>query len=547
MLDDVIERLGPSLKPHVGCNIIDLNPGPALWSSKLHEYLQPRSHVFVEPESRYHEPFLKPLLDAPGSRYHLRTWEPGESYDLQRYVSEGLVSSSQADKTASGGSTKRNDSVLVIANMTRGEKKRPGSRYTSSGRVQAFCSSLRRMDGLNSQGPVRMLMWLLDQEKHNLVPQTVDHRDKLSVLMDMCFHIEEIVTAGKLTRQRRDTFLDIESGKRVARRMKSAGIHIPQDRQEDTQKRVQEILAKSSSEDSITPMKDNPRDWEKELQKLEKAFENKVFTQFVLHQEPGWNQKGRPGRPSGVLTPEFKRLSLLRDLLRFVDKKKLTLDRLLEEENEIDALQSEILHGSLNQQEREAATIKRDQLYQSFEANVDSSATLVPKQLAFLGDNRRAFALDPPLLMWDRRGAEPLLAHEAEFYHHNPMSLLDFQPLAPSPYAMTMEQWIYFEHVFNNIHLTHGTRTMKDLQLVAPGAFEALVPLVPSLTDPRKGGRAKLDQLRVRCLTPEMARGLALAWEQWPLRPDLVDVIGSDRRLEDMLIGSFDGGGQGKM
>ena len=37
--------------------------------------------------------------------------------------------------------------------------------------------------------------------------------------------------------------------------------------------------------------------------------------------------------------------------------------------------------------------------------------------------------MDPPLLMWDRRNAEPILAEDDEFYHLNkPMALLDFQP-----------------------------------------------------------------------------------------------------------------------
>ncbi|KAL8793988.1 MAG: hypothetical protein Q9195_003394 [Heterodermia aff. obscurata] len=523
LCDDVIQRLGPSLKPHVGCSIIDLNPGPALWSSKVHEFLQPQSHVLVEPDPSYHDPFLKPLLEATGSRYHLRSWEIAKSFDLHRYIREGLIPSSQVDRNAGGTATQRNDSILILANATRGERKRRGrGKYESHFRAQTFCSSLQRMDGLNAQGPVRMLMWLPDAEKQTLLPRTVSHRTQLSLVLELYFHIEEIVTASRQAKERRETFIDIESGKRVARRMEAANIQIPQDRQDETQIRAKEALAKSSRK-AAAQVRDDPREWEKELQELEEAYANKLFSEY----SPGVR------RGDGPQTPQFKRLQVLRHMLTFSEKRKVTLDGLLAEEDQIDALQIDLLYKNLTPEEREAATVKRDQIYKTFKDHVASSAALVPKQLAFRGDDRRAFALDPPLLMWDRRIAEPLLASENEFYHTKRASLLDFQPLTPRPYPLTEEQWIYFDYILKTV-LHYGNLTIKHLQSLAPGAFEALLPHVPSLVDPLKGGRAKHDELRARCLTPEMAHGLAMAWERWPLRPEIVDTISFDRGMEDV-------------
>ena len=520
----MIQRLGPTLKPHVGCSIIDLNPGPALWSSKVHDFLQPRSHVFVEPDSRYHEPFLKPLLEAPGSRYHLRTWEIAKSFDLYRYIREGLIPSSQVDGNPGGTANQRNDSILVLVNSTRGERKQHGrGKYESHFRAQTFCSSLQRMDGLNAQGPVRMLMWLPDGEKQSLLPRTVCHRTQLSLILDMYFHIEEIVTASsQAAKIRRETFIDIESGKQVARRMEAASIQIPQNRQDETQIRAQEALAKSSGE-VATQVRDDPREWEKELQELEEAYANKIFSKYTL---PGARRGSVPQ------TPQFKRLQTLRHFLTFTDKKRVTVDGLLAKEDQIDALQIELLHKSLTPEEREAITVKRDQIYKTFKDHAASSADDVPNQLSFRGDDRRAFALEPPLLMWDRRTAEPLQAGESEFYNTKKASLLDFQPLTPRPYPLTEEQWIYLDYILKTI-MNYGNQTIKNLQSVAPGAFEALLPRVPSLTDPLKGGRAKQDELRSRCLTPEMAQGLAIAWERWPLRPDLVDTISLDGGVDD--------------
>ncbi|KAG7006185.1 hypothetical protein G7Y79_00016g041700 [Physcia stellaris] len=386
------------------------------------------------------------------------------------------------------------------------------------------------MDGLNVHGPVRMLMWLPDAEKQALLPRTVFHRVKFSLFMEMYTHIEEIVTAGKQGRERRETFLDLESGEQVARRMKTIGIQIPPNRQDEIQRRVQGLLTESSG-DSVPRIKDDPREWEKELQFLEEAYANKAFSQHVLN-----NHRTRDATegPLRVKTTEFKRLTDLRAIQRSGDKMKLAVHSLMEAEDEIDALQVKFLHQELDPRERVATIMKRDQLYNSLKARVEVSATMLTQKLAFHGDDRRSFALRPPLLMWDRRMAEPLLAHDDEFYHSKGMSLLDFQPLTPRPYPMTGEQLICFDHIFNAL-FHNPKQSMKHLEQVAPGAFDALVPSVPSLTDPLKGGRAKVDELRVRCLTPEMAHQLTLAWEQWPFRPDMMDLIQSDVEMEDLL------------
>ena len=514
----MIQRLGPSLKSHVGCSIIDLNPGPALWSSKIHEFLQPRSHVLVEPDPIYHEPFLKPLLEAPGSRYHLRTWERSKSFDLYSYIQDGLIPSSQVESNAGGTATQSNDSVLILSNTSRGERKHHGrGKHVSHFKAMTFCSSLQRRDGLNAQGPVRMLMWLPDGEQQTLLPRTVSRRGQLSLILEMYCHVEEIVTGSKQPTKRRETFIDIESAKQVARRMKAASIQIPQDRQDETQIRAQEALALTKSTgEAAAQVRENPRDWEKELQQLEEAYANKMFSKYS-------SPEAKPG-VAAPLTPQYKRLLILRNLSTFTHKKRVILDSLLAEENQIDALQVELLHKTLTPEEREASTVKRDQIYKTFKNQVENTTSTVPMEIAFLGDDRRAFAREPPLLMWDRRTAEPLVAGEREFYRTKTACLLDFQPLTPRPYPLTYEQWVYLDYILKMI-MSFGTQTIKHLQGAAPGAFEALLPHVPSLTDPLKGGRAKPDELRSRCLTPEMAYELAIAWERWPLRPDILDTI----------------------
>ena len=532
----MIHRLAPSLRPHIGCSIIDLNPGPALWSSKLHEFLRPQSHVLIEPESVYHEPFLQPLLHAPGSRYHLRDWGIKDAFDLQRYISEGLITLPRGGNNADDPPTQRNNSILIIANITRGAKIKSGrEQHESLFRTQAFLSSAQRMDGLNARGPVRMLMWLPEAEKQSMLPRTVFHRLRIALTLETYFHVEEIVSSGRQPRQRRQTALDIESGKQVARRMKAAGIEIPHGRQDETQMMVQELLA-GSAIDQTTRLLDTPREWKKELEQLEEALAKNEFTKYLPPELVCADSESRrfPSTNNGLITSKFERLQRLRDNSNFVNKKRLALDRFLAEEAEIDALDIDILHSRLDTRQRETKTVQRDELYQSLKARLIDQTVQFPSELAFHSDDKRAFALGTPLLMWDRRNAEPLLAQEDEFMVQKPISLLDFQPLLPSPYPMTMEQTIYFDHISRNL-FHNGSNTVRYLNSVAPGAFDALTPLVPSLADPLKGGRGNLDDLRVRSLTPEMVHGLALAWEKWPFKPDFLEVVARDSRLAHLL------------
>ena len=37
LVDDLLQRLGPSLACHRSCDIIDINPGAGVWSAKVHD------------------------------------------------------------------------------------------------------------------------------------------------------------------------------------------------------------------------------------------------------------------------------------------------------------------------------------------------------------------------------------------------------------------------------------------------------------------------------------------------------------------------------
>ena len=457
--DDVIQRLAPSLTQHVGCTIIDINPGIGLWSSKLHEYLKPRSHILMEPKQNIYLPFLQPLLDAPGSRYRLENWPDSQVWLPKRYIEEGLLHDIKGYGDPLSTNGEANNSVLIIANLAgQTSKMRELSRATSAHlKAMDFSHDVRHKTGFQQYGPTRMLMWLSDEDKRPLLPRTVGYRGKVSVFMEANVALEEIVGSRRksVVRIRREDFLESQSRKEVAIRMQEEGMSIPVGRQpgpEDRRSDVSQIF--------------RPRD--SELQELEAVLKKQKRIDeldFDLHRE---------------------------DV------------KASEQENIVKALESRT---------------------QDFKAELEKMTIKQVSRLFFRDDDQRAFAMDPPLLLWDRRKAEPLLAGEDEFYAPDQMALLDFQPRAADEFPMTSEQSFYFDLISSSLFSPANQATFRLLDTIASGAFDALVPQVPAIHNPRRGGRRDIDSLRVRTATPEMIHGLAVAWDEWLFKPPIEDLL----------------------
>ena len=136
-------------------------------------------------------------------------------------------------------------------------------------------------------------------------------------------------------------------------------------------------------------------------------------------------------------------------------------------------------------------------------------------------DDHKAFSQDPPLLTWDQRQGEPLIAHSGDFYSERSggtMSLFDIQPKPLSANPMTPAQYRYFDRLRHMLFDT-SVVSLSALDFVAAGASSMVYRQVPALTDPRRGGERDIKDLRTRVLTPEMLHGMALAWDRWAYKP----------------------------
>ena len=382
--------------------------------------------------------------------------------------------------------------------------------------MQAFryAYNFRQNQSFHTYGPTRMLMWLADSDKRTLLPRTVAYRSKVAVSLELSMHVEEIVGGPPLeSKARREDALEIQSGERVAERMKEEGLILPPGRQPA----YEGTFGRSSV--------GTTRDWHQEYQELMEGFKTLKYSQFVGElPEPLIDARGRkqPARKGVPFTPEYKRLQRLKGIFNRANVNHNKADKYVQMQEEIDRLDLKAHRADIDTEERKRLLHLLDAKIQNFKASLENLQEADLNKITFLDDDRRAFAMEPPLLMWDRRKAEPILAEDDEFFHLNKtMALLDFQPQPKSikDFPMNEKQEDYFDDIATHLMSVRGPATLHHLNKLAPGAFEALTPKVPALRDPRKGGRRDIDFVRNRTLTPEMIHKLALAWDQWLFKP----------------------------
>ena len=476
----------------------------------------------MENKQNVYLPFLQPLLDAPGSRYRLKDWPDSHIWHPSRYVEEGLLHDAEGRGGPPPTTKEPNNSVLIIANLVGQRYMAVGEqRTTIAAQLKAidFSHAVRHRSGFQKYGPMRMLMWLADEDKSALLPRTVGYRGKLAVYLESSFHLEEIVGFSN-TRIRREDALDIESSKQVAKRMEEKDIKIPSHR-------------RFRPGDKVSNLSDISREWHKEFQELVEAFQAGKFSKWEQRPATKPDDGHMPGAISGevqkksrpTLTPEYRRMRTLSFVATGQNTSIDKIKTVLKTQEKIDKMDLELHREGIKPSEREEVIRAMDSSIQHYKNELQTLTMKQLNKLIFLDDDRRAFAMNPPLLMWDRRKADPLLAREDEFYATGQVALLDFQSKTTDEFQMTQQQSIYFDMISTALFAPRGPATPKYLKTVAPGAFEALVPQVPAIRDPRKGGRYDVESVRVRAMTAEMIHGLALAWDNWVFKPPIEDAL----------------------
>ncbi len=482
----------------------------------------------MEPGQSTYLPFLKPLLEAPGSRYHLRDWDDWLPWTPEPYLSDKLLADLANTTTTDG----RTDSLLIIANLGYGWKQRVRGSIPSHARIFQYLNCVRFKQGFHTSGSVRLLLWMNDSDKRAILPRTVFHRRKLSLEVEMTCYVEEIVGGlASQTNQRREDFLDTESSKRIAKEMARRNIQIPFNRQDETQRMISKDLLladgkRTASTEKRLDTADTHRAWHEDLKQMEEDFRAGKFSKFtgeevVIETESKHKQ---PRKTQKDFTPEYRRFHQLQTTFKSQNKKKQQLDSFLEQEEAMNCLESDMYHQKHDKLQMERKMKQLKQRAENLKSQLEIVSKVDREAFWYNSDNRKAANQNPPLLMWDRRRAEPLIAREDEFHSPTQLALLDFQPRFSNAFPMTTTEAASFQLIMGPL-FSNGCNTLKYLDSLAPGAAEAIAPQVPALRDPQRGGRHNLSDLRVRCFTPEMVYGIAQAWENWPFKPPLTDLI----------------------
>lgn len=429
----------------------------------------------------------------------------------ESYISEGLIREDFGNTSVIDG---RNNSLLVITNSTQ-DPLIMGSvirRTNLNPRLNELLGDFRDKKGFQAHGLVRVLMWIHDQDKQTLLPRSINGRKKTALQMEMVCHAEEIVGGAvdrRLRDKMREEFIDIQSSERVAQEMERHDIQIPPERREG-------ISNNSQGNKSLK------RAWHRELEQLEKDFESGKLKRFP----PGTPRQytRRPRGSSDQHTAEYRRLVELQRNLRHDKIIKSRNDIMFEIQAVVDSLELDATNPDLDGLRRAKALKLFTQHNEKLNQQLDQMTAKGRDHYIFLRENRRAFTQTPPLLMWDRRACEPLIAHKSEFAPEKELALLDIQGHVPDRYPMTPEQATQFDLIMKQL-FTYPSDSPLALDSLAPNATDTIVPLVPDLKDPSKGGRLDLSDLEVRALTPKMAHGITMAWDQWLSKPSVADLM----------------------
>lgn len=518
-------RLEPSLQKHIGCDIIDVNPGIGLWSEKLHNLLKPRTHILVEPDHRMYQPVLQPLLDTPGSTYKLLPKSGLVWGHMEKILSEEYLPHQEPLASGDPRLEEPNNTLLFVANL--GQYPRRSYRGFSSIAslvLYQFMSASRTHSLFQRYGQVRMLIWIENEERDTVLPQTVSLRRKAAIEAAISCNIQE-VAAGK-TRERfvRSRNIELESTRLVYEKMKKMGVTIPEGRRSSC---LDEIIRIAPADAQRVGSLGATDAFLEELKDLEAQYARGELGEWRLKRNEDASGKPRKGRASYVEeNTKLTRLRLMRGQMGFFKRQFERREGLINELDQIFAMQRD-LQRTTQPEERGALEESLKQRTDSWKRTMDSLfSDSFEATLAYL-DNVRVFNATPPSLLWDRRDYEPLKVQPEEFLPMREMCLLDIQPktLWPILRENFPNNYDVLEYILSQLLIIPTQNIRRGLSALAPGAYEYLIAECPSLTDPTKGGSLDVELLTVRCLTEEMLKEIIEAWARWPFKPNRFEIM----------------------
>ncbi|KAK7710052.1 hypothetical protein SLS57_008550 [Botryosphaeria dothidea] len=526
LCDDILSCIGPSLEPYKHCDIVDVNPGAGLWSSRLHEFLKPRRHVLLEPDAFY-KPFLQPLYNQPDSKYVSGPSHETTLQSLAATLENGLLPDQHTLKHGDPGLNQPNKSLLLLINLSRYKAPTTRSAYfVVRETLNVLTSTAWTHTGIHKYGQVRMLVWIGDYFEDKFVPKDLNQVDPYGFSFQHRTQTHVVASADKPRMPREETTTELSSAVRALVKMRKLGLELPPNRQSWLHQKALSLLETRSVDDVQAELKSN------------------VAGQFADDEIKSIETQLASGALKSPLdVPWQTRLAELKKITprgRNVRETEFTqLKPLWAQFDEYYRLESTVVDESQSAQERLAAKEKMEKLGVVVKKQARKQNKM-RQQIFFKAlDDRRAFYHDPPLLSWDSRPFEPLRTEPHEFFPQQSLSLLDITP-KPAPRDYSQGDLAYWQRFADRMFERTSATVSKALNSMRAGSPEIILPQVRAVHDPRRGGSLDVEDMRIRKLTPEMMDEIVDAWRSWAFRPETLEKYFLETRLDwfDLVEGT---------
>lgn len=528
--------------------MISIYPGVGLFAQSLHDAVQPRSHILLEPDEEFYTPFLKPLLKKKNVRLVPKSgiiWQ-----DLQQILSpEYLPHQVEIDRLDLDKDPPRNDTLLIDMNLSMYPKRRY-SLFDSMSRMVLYqlVNFTRTSTQFQKYGQVRMLVWIPDDEKTTILPRMIQMRRKGSVEAELVTEYmaeicgkdgaaeDESEPVGQRNVKARPQHIDFESLRQAMVRMRDGGYVTPRGRETRLMKEFKELKIPLDTPLSLTETLSVSKAHEAEVAKMQAQSDrgllekgSKAEKRFRMLKYYGvWLDK-----MATRLLDFARNHETMRELCNHADQAKADGDhereqKLLEEIKVLNDEYNEAAH-KLPDYVKSQLNLLRDQMH-------------VLQQPADLG----------PVLSWDRRPWEPLKVNPTEFYPNAPCALIDIQPKAPHPLLRhigpgTSNAGDIFDMMLGKIMQNTLVPLVDTMDNVWPGASEGLEHECETVRSPSTGGSPLTGYAAFASRAANQTQLIELLdkFMRWPFRPSYHELVGrleDDGMVDDSLHGSDDDG-----
>ncbi len=545
------------LERHKGCDILDINPGAGLWSQKIHKFLQPRSHVLLEPGYQYFKKFLGPLLAAPDSKYSLVEDDPCEIKSFRTLADEGAFPHQIRRERKDAKAQEINNTLLVIGSLAW-DPKLPGLNFDSMSKqlFHHFTSAAPANDLFHAFGLVRSLLWVQHDDFSPMVARSIAGMQKGNRFTEMLTNVNVLVQAAHSNRKvgrashAREPQFEIESTTMAMQTARKNNMELPSHRRENIHDFAEELEKESkkgvhrssfiqqylhskelAGQSTIgLPQEAFLEHFEHEKRLREEypdlKWEETTFT--PQGKSPRWNLKDHPAKAE--VSRLYRKRAGVANILRIKEAVEATADI----GEELYKVEYKILKAE-DEAKKEALMKKMEKLEKDWEYGYENTALNYGSALLTETDDRIALRSPPhPRLQWDRRQFEPLTMLPSEVWPHNRLSLLLCEPI-PRDHSQDLDWLEWVQDFIFGLYPQPHVSVPEGLDMMQHG-LSNIMKDCPSLTDPQKGGRLQMHHLRVRMLTGQMIEELVTAYRKWPFKTP-----GSDHNKFFRIKGSIRG------